>query len=306
MATTLKTELLGKSGDLTKNEDGYSETLYYRVEGTNDPRQVMSDLNALGFAIKSTHPVYGTQSIVKEVLAKQDPEAPEYALLEVNYGPPDTDSNNGDFNDNNERWEFDLVAKQTKILSVESAAVDPTKTYARQWNGQGQIAAGEVDTAIGRNGNRVEGTSVYRPFGAMRCTKKYEDKAEVDAGVRNTIYQLQGKTNKAAFIGHAQKTVLFLGANVRYPGDTTAEVGYNFLFGFPQDVTVDVFYPGGGGAILTPAALGQVFPFETVAFTMGERTSVSDINVKVTAPERAGVYTTYLEGDFGPLGLVGP
>lgn len=296
---SLKTEFIA-SRDLTVTKDGISELLSYRVEGTNNTRVVYNNLNALGFGMNQTHPIYGGLAILTQNHVIQDPDAPKnFCLLDVTYSPPETSDR--DFNANNEAWEFDMVAKQVKINAVKKQA------DVEQWNGDGLIAVGNRDTAIGRNGDRVEGASVYRPFGAARCTKRYPSKASLGLAERQAIYALQGKVCNAPFIDWGVNECLCLGANISYPGDTTAEATYQFLFGIgQQNVDVDVFYTGGGGAIMTPVTIPQLDPFNILAFNMGQRVDKTKINTVVTGPVQVGRFKVYEQDNFAILGLVGP
>lgn len=297
MAITIKTELIS-SRDVVKTSDGYSEVDEYRVEGTNNPHEVISSLASLGFVIKGAHPVWGSLSILGSVNVIQHPELPvNSCLLTANYAPP-VRGGGANYNQSDERWVFDMVARQVRINSVEN------EDQVIQFDSNGAIT--NADTSIGKNGNKVEGATVYRPFGAVQCTKRYENKSQVSQAFRQTLYSLEGTVNSGNFIDWQAGEVLFLGANINYPGDTSAEVTYRFLF--TKDTGSQII------SLLNEAGAGNAYvevsidpkPFDTVAFTLGERTNSNDLNKKLTGPTKVGVYTTYSEGNFANLNLVGP
>ena len=307
MAIALKTELLG-SRDITESSDGIADILVYRVEGSNDPHVVLAAAPTLGFNIGGFHPVYGSRGILRTVNVRQDEGAPQYCFLEASYSPPEAGGGE-DFNEVGERWEWNMVARQTQITNVEKQKfAEGVSSYVyKQWEGTTELAEHKRDTAIGREGDRIVGASVYRPFGSVRCTKRFENKSSVSSTYRKKLYELENTLNNSTFIDWDLNECLFMGSSIRYPGDASAEVTYNFLFGVGQPgVKVDVLYSGGGNFNTEELTIDLVRPFQILAFEMGSRVSSTDLNETVTAPRKVGLYEVYPTADFSELGLTGP
>jgi hypothetical protein len=314
MAITLEEQF--ESRQNTANSTGYDAVrVFHSTDAQGDPDYAIANLPD---GIGAAHPELAL-CYLKTVDATGtggfDPDTGDEVIkVTYNYGPPERRPSN----QNDEIWEYDMNSQTTHINRVKNDGGGTPLQWiydADNLNGtQGLLSAIEPD----ENGNII-GVDAYRPFGALRVTKYY-NATTVDKTFRQTIYDLQGKTNDAAWPPSpdndwAANEVLFLGANIRYNlTDNEAVVTYNFLFGPTNpaetfEVWANDFYLTAETVTVNVAARK---PFEYIWALMethevpdSQSGVVSDSEIQ-TWPRRIGVARIYEEGDFSTLGLVGP
>jgi len=83
----------------------------------------------------------------------------------------------------------------------------------------------DIGTAIGLNGDEVEGVDVHVPKATVSF-RTWRRLSEVDQNLKDTIYDLVGKVNEAPFEGWELWELLYLGARISYtePDPDAADV----------------------------------------------------------------------------------
>jgi hypothetical protein len=128
-----------------------------------------------------------------------------------------------------------MVSQMMHITTVIGLSNWSFVPHVREWNHMTdpirEDAEGpEISTGIRKSDSGFEGLELYRPTGALRVSKQFSDKDDVDKTFRTTIYGLQAKVNIAEWVDWGPQEVLFIGANIR-KGSSEATIDYHFLFG---------------------------------------------------------------------------
>lgn len=232
-ATLGKERYISGEGSLTR--DGATVTRTFEVDGETDPRQALADLAGNLFSIDG---ILGVWAQEIEIEIEEDGKGGTQLLASITYAPNQGEGNQDEAT--GENWEWDMVAQTRHINAVKEAA--DQLTWRSDIGGAGLTTGENYTTAIGVNGDTVEGVDVYRPRGALRVTKWYDDTV-VDATFRQNLYDLQNTVNNAAWFDWGPREVLFLGSRIvnNYNTERT-QVTLNFLFGRTVDGQVfDVF-----------------------------------------------------------------
>lgn len=299
------------------NEGGIytlSEVRHYDVSSLdlyheNAVEEVMIELPAR----RSFHPSIPDLWLVnRSVASSGDTERMIIATLvyktpSVSYSMPP-----GVQNSNNETWEWQMVAQQTTITSVAEGNVLTWDSFRKQ-EGASAVWTKEPDPNTFIRANRetgeVAGAEVYRGTGALRVTKYYADKTDVNATLRKKWYAMQATVNNASWIDWTAGEVLYLGATISY-GIEDATVQHQFLFGETlSSVKFQIAPDSGIAETLTPVTVNDVQPWYYIWQTSMPRAkafSGSDPQTVELCPRDLKIAKVYTESDFDDLGLVGP
>lgn len=196
----------------------YKSTRFFLVD-TDDPDVAILEGPAYG----EGHPtVYAS---VTSKHAERHGEAIETCVLTVEYTKPK-------YNVNKELWEWDFNARAAKVMSVNYE--ERQKHYPEDTEYTG--------TAIGANGDKVDGVNALRAYAAVTVTKQFFA-THVNKEFRTKIYNMENTTNASAWQDWDAGEVLFTGANIREQGEE-AQVTYNFLVNKNQpDFEADILIP---------------------------------------------------------------
>jgi len=120
-------------------------------------------------------------------------------------------------------WELDLSTGQEHITHVKKA--DRQRNFPD---------TADVGTAIGLNGDDIEGVDIEVPKAVFNRTKWLPLTTVITPAWIQGVYTRAGKTNDADFLGWRPGDLLFLGAFLRYTEDPEnsnqqVEVEYRFL-----------------------------------------------------------------------------
>lgn len=113
-----------------------------------------------------------------------------------------------------EKWEFDLTSAEQNI------------THVTRLGAQGSWPAEAATTAIGIDGETVEGVDVFRPTLSLKVTKSISA-GNLDAAI-NTLVPLIASTNRGDWAIFEQGQALFTGAIIREGQAADYLVEYNF------------------------------------------------------------------------------
>jgi len=183
----------------------------YITDDFSDPEAARSQLAGKGLIYGAAHPNLTGLFLIS---AKCEPHTHGTVKVTLDYGKL------GDPREDQygEVWEWNLATEQTNITAVD----DPAKQVSYpSW--------ADAGTAIGVDGDTVEGVDVYRPAGSLRVTKRIPV-ANI-ASWRTNILAALCTTNSEAWQNFAAGEVLFLGGDISpLAGGKHALVTMNFLF----------------------------------------------------------------------------
>jgi len=180
---------------------------------------------------------------------------------------------------------FQVTAEEEFDTTGGSATVK--LSYATRSFGPGAIPV--FNGAINCNGGRVDGVSIPQPAFAFSYTRTL---LFVDQPYKNSLYQLVGRYNVAAFKNFAAGEVLFLGSRGRKSGRERWKLQY--LFAASPNLASIVLGP----LITVTNKLGWEYLW--VLFDEAEDATARQI---VQRPRAAYLEQVHLPGTFGTLGL---
>lgn len=163
-----------------------------------------SDLEAVLAALPpkyAAHPSIPFASLLDASVALV--EAKDKSIATLNYGPRTTTQNTRPAtNSAGEVWEWMMVSQMMHITSVVGLSEWDGVPHVLEWNNLNvppRVAAEgpEISPGIrkGDNGS-FEGLEVYRPTGALRVSKTFDNIDDVNSTFRQTIYSLEAKVNQ--------------------------------------------------------------------------------------------------------------
>lgn len=270
--------------------------------------EVMIELPAL----KSFHPtIISTPLWLIDKDAQSSAESEKLIIANLTYATPKVGMPQGVQNENGETWEWQQVAQQTTITSVAEGNVLTWDQYRVQEGGSAWTKHTDPNTIIRANveTGEVAGAEVYRGSGALRVTKYYADKNEVNVTLRRKWYAMQATVNNASWIDWTEGEVLYLGSTISY-GIDDATVQHQFLFGDTlHDVKFQIAPSSGIAEALYPVTVDVIQPWYYVWQSPKPRAkalSGTDPQVNELCARDVKIAKVYNESDFSELGLVGP
>lgn len=324
MAITYKTLLANQK--LNDDGSGYTRTevrSYSWDEGDIDldTEDATEQIMLLLPALRSYHPMITITPLwltVREVGAISESQLS--AQCNLTYKTPTYSLPRGVQNENNETWEWQMVAQQSHITSAPASLGG-----VRSWDNwiyiesNGQIAVrsnfDDPDLGIRKNLDKTyDGADVYRGSGALRVTKYYEDKADVGETQRQAWYAMQATVNDAAWQDWTAGEVLYLGATITY-GIDDCTVQHQFLFGDTKSDVVFKIQPRYYDPTPVDATVPVIQPWYyvwqepaeiTFKYTGSSETSAANVEDSRIVLRNVKVAQVYDKSDFSNLGLVGP
>jgi len=228
------TELIdSRTTELT--DSGWTETRKYAAD-TQDTYAAAAGAASIG----DSHPTISGIVVTK---INADPVDNKGCIVTVTYSGDESDRLANEYG---EIYEWDLATGQTHITNVASAG------------DQSHYPSGAtVGTAIGVDGDDVQGVDVYRAEMSLRIRKRVS--VEPNSTYRATVMGLLGKVNNSQFAGMGIGEVLFLGARISKTEPTKWEIEYNFLIAKSAGTSSYTAVDGSTIAITTPGAWDYVW-----------------------------------------------
>jgi len=155
---------------------------------------------------------------------------------------------------NQEVWDWGFMAAQEKITNIKTQ--DDRTTYNEE-NLAGTNPG--IGTAINKNGEKVDGASIWVKRRSLRITKYY-DPEDADQDWLDMIDDLAATVNDAEWQGYDEGEVLFLGATVREVNDEMTQIDYQFIMNKnieDQEETILSVSPGSGQVVFNTATVDK-------------------------------------------------
>ena len=188
-----------------------------------------------------------------------------------------------------ETWEWNLNAQQTHITAVKNPSDQAHYPSTK-----------DAGSAIGVDGENVNGVDVYRPSQSLKVTRHVKE-TNLQAEL-NTIQSMLNKVNVGGWKFYKQGEVLFIGGNVRKTAPDDWLVEYNFLIARRQEgLTVTLL----DGSEVTNLAIN---PWDYVWYRHISEVhddGMGNKNVK-RGVESVHIAKVYEYGNFGNFNLKGP
>lgn len=214
---------------------GWTETRKYHAD-TSDTEAAAAGIVAIG----TPHP---TISGIAVTQVSAEPIDSKGCHVSVVYGCDDDDRLANAYG---EVIEWDLATSQVHITNVASAG--DQRHYPTGAPG---------GTAIGVDGDDVQGVDVYRPAVSLTIRKRVS--VEPNATYRATLFGLLGKTNNSHFMGCEIGEALFIGARISKTDAVRWEIEFNFLVAKSAGTTSYAGIDGGTISISMPGAWDYVW-----------------------------------------------
>lgn len=268
----------------SKTEDGIFTTRRYTVTGAgaNDIDAVLADLATLGIDIGDAHPTITTPVPIYVVAIDPTPtKSDNISFLDIKYEPyrrPAAENGYG------ETYEWDLVSQITHITNVDEESDQVHYPI-------------DHGTAIGVDGENVNGADVYRPAMSLRISKHVTDAEHAGEMIR--IQNQLNTLNNATFEGYVAGEVIFIGTGVKKLRADDWLFSFNFLIGRKRtSFTVDLMTKPD----ITQASV-TAGPWDVVSMTP---TTKLVGGVMKRGPESVHVAVVYDTSNFANFGFHGP
>jgi len=185
-----------------------------------------------------------------------------------------------------EQWSWDIVGSQQKIYSVW----DPS--YVIHYP-----ATSDSGMAIGFDGERANGVSVFRPETAVNVTKVM---AAITISDRYILESMVNTVNDSSWFDYAAGEVLYTGARVRRRSDGLIQVDFSFLVTRTRVPTYVTMYDG-STILVAPRPWDYLwFQYLDSAQLLGDDTVIAK---RIKSIHIAQVYEY---ANFGVFNLGGP
>ena len=270
---------------------GDAHPLFGYVWGVDENGETISEYNKYGLFLSNieTRPVDDNPYVCDVVLS--------YKSRELNNGGS---ASSGD-NDNGERWEWDLNARQG-IEKEADKGCGAQVPYGP--NSDDYLFESALNRDISGN---VQGVSLYKRSSQFRATVT-KNISDFSKDARDNISKLSSKLNSDSFLDYDPRTILFLGASISYDyTNDLVTITYNFLQGFCESSMSVKCYDIKTG-IEETVTLNDITPFEYIwkefveieekDATTGEATPIVKCNTVFRS-------NPYKEASFSILGLTG-
>lgn len=268
---------LKESRRLTKTATGLDLTYIYEV--TTPPANEELIFAQSPYQIDDAHPILTTATVAELRVEPQTDD--NFPFLIVVYRETRDDIRE---NQHGEIWEFSIASQQTHITSV--------KHESKQLH---YPTAANVGTAIGVDGEQIQGVDVYRPLGTLRVSKRI-NASTYSPSFRRNLYRAQNRVNSGNWFDWSAGEVLFLGAEIEPIKSNEWRVTYNFLF---------ADYPGPTAITLADGSQVNVAnrPWEYLWLRFGSKT-VDGVKQKTALS--AHIASVYEFFNFSSFQLQGP
>lgn len=273
-----------ESRTASKTEDGIFTTRRYVVTGAgaNDIDAVLADLATLGIDIGDAHPTITTPVPIYVVAIDPTPAPSDnVSFLDIKYEPyrrPAAENGYG------ETYEWDLVSQVTHITNVDEESDQVHYPI-------------DHGTAIGVDGENVNGADVYRPAMSLRISKHITDAEH--AGEMTRIQNQLNTLNNASFppdVDYAAGEVIFIGTGVKKLRADDWLFSFNFLIGRKRTSFAVDLLPSGQASVTAG-------PWDVVSMTP---TTKLVGGVMKRGPESVHVAVVYEASNFANFGFHGP
>jgi hypothetical protein len=263
-----ETELF-ENAECTQDEDGFKLRRYFDVDEDDEYTAIAN------FSIKigDAHP-YATTAYVSSITAKPVDES--HCRVLVEYTPRTREASENAYG---ETWEFEIASQLVHINSVTAEALQTS---------YGQ----DVGTAIGVDGDSVNGVDVYRPLNTVRVTEHVTN-GNISAKI-STINSLIAKVNATTWKDWDASCVLYLGAQIRRNKEDDWLVTHSFQTGrlVAQD-SITLADGTSTGALTIPAFSYMWFQHETQIVDGAPKHYIKSVHIA----------TVYESGNLGALNL---
>lgn len=284
----MKITELKRDIEASLTEDGYESSRVFRCSPVGSEilkgDQVLFEWpRSIGY----THPIFLNIGITEITSKMEDTNV----LVTEKYGLSERTSQQNRFG---EEWVWDLTAQMTRITAVTDPALQVHYPFEEPATPQ-QIADADIGTAIGWDGERVEGVSVYRPTLSLKVTKHFE-KEDLDSVIK-TSHSIHNSTNIGVWKFYQEGEVLFSGASIRQKSPDDWVVDYRFLISKQQgafDLTLI------NESIVEDVIVG---PWQ---YGWGLNTQKTVSGKTKNGIESFHVATVYGKANLSNLGLLGP
>jgi len=264
---------------------------HYKIPGVPDPVDALD----YGPAFGEQYP--GRESLV--VLGKSaEPMDESMCELTVTYGVP---SRSGGAQDS---WELDMTAGTERITQVKK---EDHQTHYDYTGLRPPGATLTVGTAIGLNGDDVDGVDIYTPKGSLSITE-WKSSSEITDDYQRLLMDKAGTMNESTFGPWIAKEALFIGAVISNTEGERVRVTFKFLISRKQTgIKFDVFKATGANKTeISVDKEGWDYLWTRTAKRLERESSLPEARSRtVTGILDVHVAQVYDTSDFSLLGVRG-